>query len=795
MDFVKNIKEDSILIIPNNIKNKVLDYINENKLLVNLKIMSFNDLKKELLFDYNEETIYELMKTKGYSYPIALDYIKNLYYLNKDTYEEKKLKELLDIKNLLDEKGLLIKNDLFKDLLKSKDTLYVYGFDYINKFNSYLLDIAKEYIKVDTSYNNKYENEYEHKVYSLKTLEDEILFVAEKISDLIASGIPLNKIFIAGIDNEYIFTIKRIFKEYGIPVFLQNETSLSDTVIAKEFFDNLTNDNCELLLNRLKLKYDVENNKNSLTIYNSLFNLVNKFYFVENILDVKEIMVEEAQRNKISSTHMKEEITTTSIYDNVFNDDEYVFLLNFNMGVFPKVKKDEDYINDELNIEIKDTTNEINRLNKECLLKTIKNIKNITITYKNESAIKGYFESPLIADNFEVEKIDFTYSKYSDTINKLLFAKRLDSLVKFNYKDPTLPILNNTYNIGYNTYSNDLDQLEAKQENIIYSYSNISDYYSCPFKFYCSNILKINEFENTPSTFIGNAFHEVFYQYFKNGESIDETYDNYVEKHKNDIEYTPSVEFFTNKLKEELKTVISIIEEQYTHMDETKKQKFEDKILTSTEDLNLNTKINATIKGFVDKYIIINNDAIIIDYKTGSSDKVDRNLFEYGLHIQLPLYMYLLETLNGYNVAGIYLQKVLNNAPKKEVNKSLLELQKNSLKLDGLTTSNISTIEKFDDTLEQSENIKAIRIENSGNIGSKKRILYDDQKEELKDIMKTKLEEVINNVYDSKFDISPVYLKGNEDACMYCSFKDVCFKKDKQYNDLALKMNEGEENE
>ena len=81
MDFLKNIKEDSILIIPNNIKNKLLDYITENKLLINVKLLTFNDLKKGLLYDYNDETIYRLMKNKNISYSVAKSYIEDTYYI------------------------------------------------------------------------------------------------------------------------------------------------------------------------------------------------------------------------------------------------------------------------------------------------------------------------------------------------------------------------------------------------------------------------------------------------------------------------------------------------------------------------------------------------------------------------------------------------------------------------------------------------------------------------------------------------------------------------------------------
>ena len=46
MDFLNSIEDNSILIIDNNIKFKVLDYINEHKILKSIKLMSFTELKK-----------------------------------------------------------------------------------------------------------------------------------------------------------------------------------------------------------------------------------------------------------------------------------------------------------------------------------------------------------------------------------------------------------------------------------------------------------------------------------------------------------------------------------------------------------------------------------------------------------------------------------------------------------------------------------------------------------------------------------------------------------------------------
>ena len=53
---LNNIDNNMVLIIPNNIKQEVLEYLNKQKHFFNIKLMSFNDIKKSIYFDYDEVT-------------------------------------------------------------------------------------------------------------------------------------------------------------------------------------------------------------------------------------------------------------------------------------------------------------------------------------------------------------------------------------------------------------------------------------------------------------------------------------------------------------------------------------------------------------------------------------------------------------------------------------------------------------------------------------------------------------------------------------------------------------------
>ena len=83
------IENNTLLIIPNNIKNKVIKELSNNGTLLNIKIMSIEEFRNKLYFSYDEKSIYYLMNKYGYKYSIAREYLNNLYYVGD--YDNEKL--------------------------------------------------------------------------------------------------------------------------------------------------------------------------------------------------------------------------------------------------------------------------------------------------------------------------------------------------------------------------------------------------------------------------------------------------------------------------------------------------------------------------------------------------------------------------------------------------------------------------------------------------------------------------------------------------------------------------------
>lgn len=812
MDFLKDLKFNSILLIPNGIKDKVLDFYNNNDSLFDVKIQTFRDFKIGLLFDYTNEAIYHVMKNYNVNYGVARNYINNLYFLDKDSYDSDKLNLLVDIKKSLEEKDLLIKDKLFINLLKSKSVLYVYGFDYLNKFQKYLLSLVGNYLEI--IYLDKEEHDYIHDVNHYSTMEEEVVSVAENICSLVDNGVSLNNIYIANYSEEYYFTFHKIFKLFNIPYYIKSETSLYDTVIGRYFIDNLDS-NLDKLLYTIKRKFNVDNNDYANTCYQRLSNLINSYYWCDDILEIKDLVTQEMRNVKIPTKHYEEEVKTVNIIDNQFDDNEYVFLLGFNLGSIPKIKKDEDYINDSIKTSLMESSIEENEISKNTYLKALKNIKNITISYKDVSPFDVFFPSFLI-DGVTLIKKDakVLYSSYSEEYNKLLFANKVDGLIKFNENDERLPILNNNYSIEYKSYSNkfdgvDKDLLVNKLQTKKFSYSTISNYYKCPFRFYLSFFYRLDKYEQTIDTFIGSLFHKVMEDCINDPtKDIDEAYDAFILENKKTDESDTSIYkrvfsnhdyYFVEKLRPEVHYIVDNIREQYKHSSHDNSSEWHEKCIEfETKNLDLKTNINAILTGVVDKCIVINNDIMVIDYKTGNSDHISPELFEFGLTIQLPIYLYLLKNQNkDFNIVGMYLQHILTGFIKKSetLKKDINQIRINSLRLDGLTLDDENKIKQFDDSYESSQVIQSLSKKADGEWRYKNRIISYEDEDKLYEQIKELIENCINDVSEGKFEIKPINIEGKYDGCSFCSYKDICFKRPGDINYQYIKKKEGDENE
>lgn len=760
MKYLDYLTDNTLLVVPNDIKEDIILEVIEEKPLVNIKYSSLENLRRSF-FEYDEKAIYYLMKHYNLKYEVALIYLDNMLYLKKKSYDNEKLNNLLKLK-------VEVKN-LIKTRKINFDNIVVYGYGLSNFDLELLKDKKITMVKDKGSY-------IHNCVYEFKTINKEVEFVFDKIAELIKQGIGINKIKLMGVTNSYYSILKRMGYFYNIPISIPNDINLYQTTIGKYFIDNLS----DTVIDEIKEKFTNQD------IINKVIDIYNK-YIEYDINDIKDLIIYDLKHTKIKNKELKNSVKLIS-FDSKVSDDDYVFILGFNYGSIPVIYKDEDFFNDEekklLGLF---TSQELNKLEKMKIIDKINSIKNLYITYKLQDNKEKYLISNLNEElNLKIIKDYKSSFNHSDLYNQIVLSSSLDKLIKYGVKDENLVYLNN-YDLNYRKYDNKYNKIENEDllkylnDNLLLSYSSIDNYYKCSFRYYLNNILKVNKFEETYQTVLGSLFHYVLSKAFTDDFDFEKEYQTFLDNQK--YQFNNKEIFFIEKLKNELKFIIDTIKKQYQNLN-LNQALYEQKIF-----IDKSTSIKVTFMGIIDKILYKEEDnqtiLCIIDYKTGNPI-LDIDNTKYGLEMQLPIYLYLSKELKFKNIkiAGFYLQKILNNEINKDNNHSYLELKENNLKLQGYTNDDLNVLEKFDKTYENSQVIKSLKTTSNG-FSHYSKMINDEEIDKLIEIVDEKINFARDNILNGSFDINPKRLDGDNIGCLYCPFIDICYRQEKDIVDIG----------
>ena len=207
-------------------------------------------------------------------------------------------------------------------------------------------------------------------------------------------------------------------------------------------------------------------------------------------------------------------------------------------------------------------------------------------------------------------------------------------------------LLNTKYKEDYLSYNNKFKNIKSDKlrefinEKLTLSYTSVNEYYQCSFRYYLSYILKVNKFEDTFEITIGNIFHKILSECFKEDYNFEDNFNKCVNESK--YEFTISDKFFLTKVKQDLVLLIDTIK-NYMNYTQLTKSMYEKEII-----ININERLGIRFKGVIDKVLYEEFNgytiACIIDYKTGNPNLNIKNV-EYGLDMQLPVYIYLLKNI------------------------------------------------------------------------------------------------------------------------------------------------------
>lgn len=770
MKFIDNLENNMLIVTEDEYKKYILKELDSKSKILNINFISKSEFIKRFYFDYDERAVYYLMNKYNLKEDIVRIYLNNIIYISLEKYESSKLDLLAKIKKELMDEGLLIYDDLFLEYIKNKKIVF-YNYNYFNKFDKNMIEELRKITSV-TIYEKDY-RDFTHDVYEFDTMEEEVNFICSSIINLISSGVSPSLIKLTNINDDYVDVIESLFLMYGLKLD-NNSNYLISNKIANLFLE--LNGSISERIAILSERY-----KNS-DVLNKIISVVNKYVVFDNLDIVLEMIRNEFKRTKLKSSCYNNAIEVIDFMNYPVSDDMYVFLPGFNQNSVPLIYKDEDYITDNLKDGLLlDLVYDKNKLEKEVTISNIKNICNLIISYKNSSSFGSFYPSNLINDmNLSVIK-NFKFDKiYSPLYAKILLAKGLDNYSLYGTLTEEVSRLYSTFNIPYNKYNNRFkginksNFLSTVSDGFNLSYSSMNDYYKCSFRYYLSNILKLNIYEDSFATYIGSLFHYVLEKGLQSEEDAEYFVTKFISF--NERVLTRKERFFIDRLIPDISFALSVIRDNLNNTD-LNKMLFEERV-----EVKKQGDVTVTFKGFIDKvmYGEYGNNTIvcIIDYKTGYTD-IDLKYVPFGLSMQLPIYLYLAKNsnkLSNIKFAGFYLERVLNSIPLVDKKKSFEALKKEGLLLYGYSNSDPDILEKFDKTYKDSTMIKSMRLDSRGEFSRYSKILSDDKINKLIEITDSKIDEAVSLICDAKFDINPKVTEKENLGCGYCKYKDICFK-------------------
>ena len=764
MDFTT--KDNSLIICPNQTKTKILKELSQTKKLVNIKFMTKEEYKKIYYFSYDDKSLAYLIKKYNYNIDVARVYINNLYVIDENkTYKSPKLNFLKDLKKELIQQGLLIYNNTYKEYLKNKNIIVKNEYN-LEKYEEEMLGIKEEHVPEKT---------ITAPVMECNTLEEEVNQVCLEIINLLKKGVDINKIYLTNVSTDYLYTIKSLFSFYHIPININFKYSIYSTKVVKDY------------LNTKKL--DLEN-KDKKSINKKLISILSDLSFLDEASKEYKILLNDKLKNTFASpVNLKNAITIKDLYKESFNDDEYVFVLGFNQDELPKMEKDISYITDKEKDEVSlYKTDYLNKRNKNNLVYILSNIKNLYLSYKLTSPFKSYYKSSLITDlSLSIVKPKLDSYNGSNIYNELRLASYLDLYHLYGEKNKDLSKLYTHYQIPYKTYSNVFTGINNDEylTNLPYplklSYTSLNAYSECKFKYYIRHVLKLEPYTDTFQTYIGSMYHYILSVYKKTHFNFEEEYQKYLEKR----DLSLKEKLLLIRIKKDLLKLIDILNKQDLITG------YNDAYYEKKIDIDLKKKVSVIFTGSIDKIMYYQNieDTYfsIIDYKTGSIDTHIEPM-KYGLHMQLPVYLYLIhysKAIKSPIFTGIYYQNILFNYPTWS--KDIEKVKKDQYLLQGYSTDDISILSRFDSTYEKSEYIKSMSYNEEKGFGTYaiKKVLSNDTLYDLLDYTKNYISKETDNILSADFTINPKVYSNINISCAFCSFKDICYMKEKDLKYLT----------
>lgn len=787
----RKLYEGSIIVAPRESWDFFYEYRKEYPTAA-FSLLTIEDLEAAFSYHFDDRAVIYLLK-KGYSLELANDSLKAMAsrFLKKGIDE--KLDGLYSLQQELVSKGLLFM-DAYPEKPFGERNIVIHSYQDGGRISLALEEVKKLSVSFDNVFFKDPGNEPElPELHDFVDIYAEAHYVCNRIAKLIDNGVSPDDIYLAGIEDSYTYLLPLLSASYGFYIEMPSDRRLIEEPIAKEFLESFAKVGLEESLKLIGSLYPDDLNLQSLSL------LTQTYYIKEFDVDSQIKLYRELFLG------LKSKVVKSSNCVHVLSNfyppvNSHIFFLGFALNNAPRAFRDSDFLEDKEKEKLYLPTSLLMAsTNKSELVSLLYSGHVDCLSFKTRALGMEYFPSPLLLElPFKKAPDNSLPYEYSLSFTKLWTSHLLDGYEKYLKQDPKITYLQLASTPDYGTYNPSFFPFENEslkgQRHL--SYSSLTSFYNCQFKYYCDYILRVGDNEPLFSARYGSLFHEVLQNMYQPGFDLDKSWEQGIK----DIESKPGNPPFNDlekillvRLKDQLQLTIDFLHEHEAHMDnpEFYQEYFFKTSLTPETYLT----------GSIDKVVLTGENhqyLTIVDYKTGT-EKYDDTINEFGLSLQLPIYAYI--ALNDPHfgkpeLIGLFIDQILASSLIKSSGANDDKFINDQLKLQGIYTNDPEKLKTFEPDYHFSAMIKGLKYtDGKGFITASRATIKNKSPQELADLAalaEQKALEADEKIRKGDFQINPKLYSRKVNACQYCSYKDICYMRD--YMRVLLKK-EGEPSE
>lgn len=787
-------KNKSLVIANHSILTEIKTELSRQNLFLDIVLKTQDEIIRDVLGTYKQEAMFFYAKSKHtplelfHNYQTFFPYLKNC----KDDNVLHLIQTKQDLRPFLKRHPHKLKR------YSTREVLLVEENPLSNEWR-FVKDILQDQFVVTHLQIEEIKSNIEY--YEFADAKEEAMHVVFEIAKLLGSGIDPNHIKVHIPTDSYLPLLEEVFYLYDIDISKLRKATLSTQPFFLKWIQILkTTSMSDSLLDTIELsiKHAAKSLPNvSKRIINQVIQVINTIDLTKfDLPSFLEFVSEAAQTIKVQQQQYTNTIEVGDFTFAYVKPISYFFVLGFAQNLIPKVYLDEDFLTDEVKKELEIiTSEEKNAFIKQHWRHKLQTIQESRLSFSyhvfNNAFVKSSFLETLCEENkVQVKTSEFETLRYSKKQDEMLYGKYVDKRVKYDIIDENMKYLEPVFfNAPYRMYDNQFDGMDQNElthylENTFtLSYTALDLYYNCPFAYYLEKVLRIRRTTNAAALFTGNVYHAVLEVYLKENREVEvESIKDFILAFSNEHENPLGIRmhFYLEKYAQDLVNILETIKNQQNQSE------FVVKGYEDTLTIRLENDYQTKMSGKVDKLMTFHfkgkTYAIVVDYKTGNTS-FDYTYIENGLDMQTLIYFYLYKKSGrDFSFGGAYLQSVFLNPMNEDIKKEIDELVWDALKLSGYTNASVDLLEKMDKDIRSHTFIDKMAFKKDGSFTAhaEKRTLTDETFESLLNYVEKKIYEGVEKIEQGKFLVSPIQV-GSKDACRYCPYQDLCFKRESNY--------------